>query len=67
MSITKTEHVKPSRSFKADAIAALIRRGWNQSDLAREIGKSRPRVNQALNAGRHPRVLAAIRAKLGLS
>lgn len=66
MSSHKTEHVKQSRQFKAAAIAALIQRGWTQTELARRIRKSRPRVNQALNQGRHPRVQDAIRQALNL-
>lgn len=67
MSSHKTEHVKVTRQFKAQVLASLIHRGWTQGDLARRVGRSRSRVNEALNKGKFPRVQQAIRDALNLN
>ena len=58
--------VKKHRDFKASVLAAMVRRGWKQRDLAAAIGKGRTAISQAINAGKFPKVRQAITKALHL-
>ncbi len=55
------------REFKARVIAALVRIGWRQSDLAVAIGKGRTAVSECINSGKYPAVRKAIINQLNLN
>lgn len=59
-SLTQQNKTVNSREFKASVVAALARRGWRMLDLVKAVGKGRTSVSQAINAGKYPRVRAAI-------
>ena len=58
--------VKFSPDFHRKVAAQCALLGWSQSDLAREIGRSRVAVNRALNHGLYQDVLRLIRQKLNI-